>query len=142
MDKMKGSWLTAGMTGVGMLAFGLLASGLSACATNRAEPFTSGTQSNLNRKNFRVVESNLRGVSYGFALLGIIPILSPSVSDAMHDLHQQIHAEGKAIALVNIAKDQSTTYLILFSIPKVTVSADAIEFLDESAPAPKLEPDS
>jgi len=103
-------------------------------------PFTSGTQSSLNRRNFRVVHSNVRGTSQGFFLFGLIPILSPSVSSAMHELHQQLHDEGQSIALVNIAEDRSTTYLILFSLPVITVSADAIEFLDEPQAAAKAAP--
>ncbi len=106
---------------------------MTGCAFNRVDmpQFSSGAQSHLNRKNFRVVQANVRGTSYGFALFGIIPLFSPSMSSAMHDLHTQVHAEGKAIALVNIAQDRTTTYLIVFSLPKITASADAIEFLDE-----------
>ena len=39
--------------------------------------------------------------------------------------------EGKSTALANVAQDKSTVYLILFSIPKITVTADIIEFIDE-----------
>ncbi len=111
---------------------------LSSCAYNRNEqlPFASASQSNLNRKNFRVVRANVQGVSHGFNLFGFVPIVSPSVSEAMHTLHQQVNDEGKAIALVNVAEDRTTTYLVLFSIPTLTVSADAIEFLDEAAAVP------
>jgi hypothetical protein len=121
-----------------------MAIGLAACAINRSEqlPFASGSQSTLNRSNFHVVRANVQGVSYGFNLFGFIPILSPSGSSAMHDIHQQVQAEGKAIALVNVVQDRTTTYLILFSLPKLTVSADAIEFLDEPGSAPKREPAS
>lgn len=116
-----------------MLATLAMAVELAGCAMNRLDlpQFSPGARSNLSRKNFRVVQNNARGVSHGFALLGLVPIASPSMSNAMHDLHQRIQAEGKAIALVNVAQDRSTTYLFLFSVPTLTVSADAIEFLDE-----------
>jgi hypothetical protein len=39
---------------------------------------------------------------------------------------------GKAVALADQMEDRSTLYLILFSIPKVTITADVIEFVDSS----------
>jgi len=41
--------------------------------------------------------------------------------------------EGRAIALVNQTEDASELSFILFSIPKVTISADVIEYIDEPA---------
>jgi len=39
---------------------------------------------------------------------------------------------GRAVALANQLEDRSTFYLILFSIPKVTITADAIEFTEKN----------
>jgi hypothetical protein len=38
--------------------------------------------------------------------------------------------KGKAIALANQTEDESCIYLILFSIPRVTISADVIEYTE------------
>jgi hypothetical protein len=56
-----------------------------------------------------------------------------------HDLYASVKEPltGKAIALANEMDDRSTTYLILFSFPAVTVTADVIEFTD---PAEKPDP--
>ncbi len=133
---------TGAMTRVARtIAIITMAAGLTACAMNHVEmpSFSSGAQSNLSRKNFRVMRTNVRGVSHGFALFGPIPIVSPTISNAMGDLHDQIGAQGKAITLVNVAQDRSTTYLILSSVPTLTVSADAIEFIDEPDRAARME---
>jgi hypothetical protein len=45
---------------------------------------------------------------------------------------------GAAVALTNELEDKSTLYLILFSVPKLTLTADVIEFVDrDEAPASK-----
>jgi hypothetical protein len=36
------------------------------------------------------------------------------------------------VALTNKTEDRSTWYLILFSIPEITVTADVIEFTDKA----------
>ena len=40
-----------------------------------------------------------------------------------------------------ILEDKSTLYLILFSVPKLTITADVIEFVErDEAPASKTKP--
>jgi len=96
-------------------------------------PHGSGTQVDLSRKNYAIVKANAIGESSGFSLLGIIPFAAPKYTDAMSDLYSKaVMSEGKAHALVNVVQERSSIYLILFSIPKLTVRADIIEFLDES----------
>ena len=114
---------------------------LSGCASVGTFPNTSGTSVDLTKKNYRVVKANASGESTGFALLGIIPIVSPSYTDAMSNLsaHGGIQ-EGKAQALVNVTQDHSVIYLILFSIPKLTVRADIVEFLDDTKETTVSEP--
>ena len=106
---------------------------LVGCSSVGTFPHASGTSVDLTKKNYRVVKANVTGESTGFALLGLIPIVSPTYTDAMSNLsaHGGIQ-EGKAQALVNVTQDRSTIYLILFSIPKLTVRADIVEFLDDS----------
>ena len=88
------------------------------------------TRTELKGKNFRVVKTNVRGESQGFALLGFISIVPPSYADAMAILHESANMECKAAALANVTQEFSSLYLILFSIPTITVSADVVEFLE------------
>lgn len=109
---------------------------LAGCATSRVENNTPSTQTqvNLNHANYKVIKAGATGRSYGFRfLLGIIPIASPSTAAARADLYQNVGqpVDGKSIALVNTMEDRSTTWLILFSIPKIVVTGDVVEFTDE-----------
>ena len=109
----------------------LLLLGAAACSNMGDFPATSGTNIDLSHNNYRVVRSNVVGTSYGFWLLGFIPITSPSHTSAMSELYDNAGVvEGKAQALVNVTQDHSYLYLILFGIPSLTVRADIIEFTD------------
>ena len=79
-----------------------------------------------------MIKVGARGESSGFRLLGFIPFASPSYAQAKQRLYKSIGQplEGKAIALVNQTEDESCIYLILFSIPRVTISADVIEYTE------------
>jgi len=103
------------------------------CSTGTGRyPTRAGTQVDLSRKNYRMVKVNAIGVSYGFRLLGIIPFASRRHTEAMSDLYEKAGlSDEKAFALINVADEESTIYLILFSLPKLTVRADVIEFIDE-----------
>ena len=94
-------------------------------------PYGGTTTTDLTKNNFRMIRANARGEDSGFWLLGIIPFSSPTYADAMRSLYEGVEMEGRATALANVAQDKSTVYLILFSIPKITVTADIIEFTDE-----------
>ena len=102
------------------------------CTTSNGE-MAQATQSatHLDRANFRVIKSSARGVDRGFYLLGFIPIIMPSISDATDQLMQGIQAEGRAVSLTNVTQERQTLYVVLFSLPKVIVRADVIEFLAE-----------
>ncbi|MFO7667331.1 MAG: DUF6567 family protein [Desulfobacterales bacterium] len=95
-----------------------------------------GTAANvsLEKKNYRIIKVAARGESSGFKLFGIIPFASPTYSEAKESLYESISQplEGRAIALVNQTEDRSYMYFILFSIPKITLTADIIEYLDET----------
>ena len=107
---------------------------VAGCASSQVQTGQStATAVNLSGKNYRLIEGGARGVSHGFALLGIIPLASPHFADAKHDLYASVHEPltGKAVALANEMDDRSTVYLILFSIPTLTVTADVIEFTGE-----------
>ena len=107
------------------------------CASNVGNmPQATQSATHLDRANFRVVKASARGVDRGFYLFGIIPIITPSLSDATDQLMQGISAEGRAISLTNVTQERQTLYVVLFSLPKIVVRADVIEFLEEE-PAPK-----
>lgn len=112
---------------------GLLCLGLAGCASVGSMPHLTGTTTDLGSRNYRVVKSSVRGSDSGFSFLGMIPIVSPSYANAMADLHKKVSMEGKAMAFANVAQDRSSVYLILFSVPTITITADVVEFLEEKS---------
>jgi Family of unknown function (DUF6567) len=104
-------------------------------------PGTSGTHIlttttvNLSRKNFKIVKANAFGSSAGFSFLGLFSLKSPNYQEALTQLYRSADvAEGKSQALVNVMYEQTSTYFILFALPKITVHADVIEFIDDVSP--------
>ncbi|MCL2104627.1 MAG: hypothetical protein FWH21_06205 [Kiritimatiellaeota bacterium] len=91
---------------------------------------TTATSVNLMQNNYKVIAPGAIGKSYGFRLLGIIPIVSPTYSVAQANIYQSVGEDlrGRSIALANGTEDRSSLYLILFSIPRITLTADVIEF--------------
>ena len=111
------------------------------CASSRVENTMPSTQTqvNLNHANYKVIKAGAEGRSYGFRfLLGIIPITSPSSAAARADLYQSVNqpVNGKPVALINVSEDRSTTWLILFSIPKLVITGDVVEFKDDAPGQP------
>jgi hypothetical protein len=106
-------WLLTACTGIGILQH------------------ATQTETQLTRKNFRILKSSVRGESTGFALLlGLIPIVPATYTEAMTALHEGADIEGKAAALANVAQDSTQLNLILFTVPRVTITADVVEFLE------------
>ena len=102
--------------------------------TNGAHILTTTTV-NLSRKNFKIVKANAFGSSVGFSFLGIFSLKSPSYEEALTQLYRSADvSEGKSQALVNVMHEQTSTYFILFALPKITVCADVIEFINDAAP--------
>jgi len=124
----------------------MLAATLVACSNAGKLPPITNSQTSLTRANFRVLEGNVRGSDFGFSLLGFIPIVPASYGNAMSHLRAKVPAGGRSVALANVTQDASTIYLVLFSVPRVTVTADVIEFLPDSqqeldrAAAPAVQP--
>lgn len=107
---------------------------ISGCASRgELRGQTTGTSVQLTKNNYKVVTPGAMGKSYGFNLLGIIPIVSPSYAEAKKALYQSSGESltGRSIALANQTEDRSSLYLILFSIPRVTITADIVEFTPE-----------
>ena len=104
------------------------------CASTRVENASTETQVNLTHGNYRVIKAGAVGRSYGFRfLLGIIPVAAPSTADARADLYGSLgeSVNGKSVALVNVMEDRSTTWLLLFSVPKIVITGDVVEFAEE-----------
>jgi hypothetical protein len=108
----------------------------SGCASSRVETRIPSTQTqvNLTHGNYKMVKAGAGGRSYGFRFLfGLIPLASPSTATARADLYGGLGqpVNGKSVALINTAEDRSTTWLILFSVPKLVVTGDVVEFENE-----------
>lgn len=101
------------------------------------------TEVNLSGQNFKIVKTNAIGSSVGFSFLGLIPLKSPGYDEAITKLYQNASvSEGKAQALVNVVHENSSTYFILFALPKITVRADVIEFTDGAVPVKNQDAES
>jgi hypothetical protein len=110
---------------------------LSGCVAERSGsmPQSTATEVSLKEDNYKVLKAGARGSSVGFYLLGIIPIVSPNYADAKSDLYGSVghQMEGRSVALANQTQDSSSIYVILFSIPKIVITADIVEFIRESS---------
>jgi len=113
-----------------VLVLALVATGLTGCASIGQFPAASVTKVELAGKNYEMAKINATGRSFGFNLLGIIPIVPTRYDDAMGDLYSRnvVDPKNKALALTNVTQEKSCLYLILFSIPRLTVRADIVEF--------------
>ena len=90
---------------------------------------------NLSRQNYKIVKANAIGSSVGFSFLGLFTLKSPGYEEAITRLYRSAgFSEGKAQAIVNVVHEHSSTYFILFALPKITVRADVIEFTDDAGP--------
>jgi hypothetical protein len=106
--------------------------GLSPIAGGGGAQVTTATQVKLSRPNFRLVKAGAIGSSSGFRLLGILTFKSPEYAEALTRLYGKAGvSEGKAQALVNVVYDQTEPYFILFSLPKITVRGDLVEFRED-----------
>jgi hypothetical protein len=106
------------------------------CSTTRVTNNASSTQTqiDLNHANYKMIKAGAEGRSYGFRfLLGIIPITAPNTAAARADLYSHVgeSVTGKSVALINVTEDRSTTWLLLFSIPKLVITGDVVEFTGE-----------
>jgi hypothetical protein len=100
-------------------------------AIKEPENVSLTTQVPMNRP-FRVIKAGAVGTSYGFRLLGIIPLANPHSATAQQNLYASVSEPitHKAVTLINQKEDSSTVYFILFSIPKVTLTGDVVEFTE------------
>lgn len=114
-----------------------LAVALAACTTNAGQFLPDAGQDVLLReKNYRLVKAHAVGQSSGVFLFCLIPLTSPTFSEAKRKLDDSVgeKLEGRAIALTNRSIDRSSTNALLYSIETITLTADVIEF-ESSSPA-------
>ena len=111
-----------------------LAAGCASQGEFRGQGTATGVQ--LSGNNYKLLKAGARGQSSGFRLLGIIPFASPNYADAKEALYESVGEPltGRSVALANQTEDRSSLYLILFSIPRVTITADVVEFTDKAQP--------
>jgi hypothetical protein len=109
------------------------------CASSRVENTAPSTETEvaLTHGNYKMIKAGAEGRSYGFRFfLGIIPITAPNTAAARADLYQSVGQSltGRSVALVNVTEDRSTTWLLLFSIPKIVITGDVVEFTQDNSP--------
>lgn len=91
----------------------------------------------LEQANFMVVKTNVVGQSKGFSLLGIITLVPARLSTATDRLYARAEMQpGQPQTLANVLVERSSTFLILYSIPRVSIRADVVEFVPLSPTDP------
>ncbi len=87
------------------------------------------TEVKLAEGNFEVMKTNVVGQARGFALLGFITMVPARFQTAMDRLYSKAEMQsGKPQTLGNLIVEKTSAYWILFSIPRVSVRADVLEF--------------
>lgn len=90
------------------------------------------TKVDLARDNFELVKTNVWGQSKGFSLLGFITIYPPTLTKAMARMYTAAQMRpGQPQTVAHLIVEQSSSYYILFGIPKIEVRADIVEFSPE-----------
>jgi hypothetical protein len=109
---------------------------LAGCASQGEFRQSSGTQVSLAGNNYKILKTGVKGTSTGFKLLGLIPIVPPNMADAKQSLYASCGESltGRSVALANETEDRSSVYLILFSLPRYTITADVVEFNGGTTP--------
>ena len=87
------------------------------------------TSVNLAADNFVVVKTNVMGESLGFSLLGLITIYPATLTKAMSRMYASAQIEpGQPQTLAHLIVERSSSYWILFGLPKVEVRSDIVAF--------------
>lgn len=112
-----------------LLACCFMAALLTGCGGSVGK-FQQSTVTGLSGNNYKIIKAGAVGTSRGFFLVGILPIVGSSFAEAKADLYESSgqSLEGRSIALANDTEDTSVRYLVLFSVPKLTITADIVEF--------------
>jgi hypothetical protein len=121
--------------GVGCAAVSVLPIGALMGSPNAAGlEIHNQTDIRLEAANFIVTKTNVVGQSEGFSLLGVLTIVPAKFTQAMNQLYTQAEMQpGRAQTLANLIMEKNSTYFILFSLPRISIRADVIEFIPVSA---------
>lgn len=94
---------------------------------------TEHTEIKLDRDNFVLVKPNVQGRSRGFSLLGFVTIVPATVTKAMTRMYVAAQMPpGEAQTVAHLAVEHSSSYWVLFGIPKVEVRADVVQFIPKT----------
>ncbi len=100
------------------------------------------TSVKLAEDNFVLVKTNVVGSSRGFSLLGILTIQPATLNQAMNRLYAAAQLErGRPQTVAHLVVEQTTSFWILFGIPRVDVRADIVEFVPPRRPPPPPPPE-
>jgi len=100
------------------------------------------TSVKLAQNDFALVKTNVVGRSKGLSLFGLITIYPATVTKVVSRMYGAAQMKpGESQTLAHLIIEQTSTFWILFSIPKVEVSADIVEFKSYSPRAPPAAPD-
>lgn len=134
------------MCGLITLFAALLMSGCAALApmSSLITPLTSGapplqvheqTSVKLAEGDFVLIKTNVWGRSKGFSLLGLITIYPATLTKAMTRMYAAAQMRpGRPQTIAHLIIEQTSSYYVLFGIPKVDARADIVEFNPEVKP--------
>lgn len=92
------------------------------------------TEVKLTEANFVTVKTNVVGQAKGFALLGVITLVPARFQTAMNRLYLKSEMQqGRSQTLGNIVMEKTSSYWILFSLPRISVRGDVVEFVPNNA---------
>jgi len=101
----------------------------------------SQTDIRLETADFIVTKPNVVGESEGFSLLGILTIVPPKFTQAMNRLVTQAEMQpGRPQTLANLIMEKNSSYFILYSLPRISIRADVIEFIPVQVTNPPPSP--
>lgn len=104
---------------------------LPGCAVIDYQNASNITSVELSSANYLVTDVNKEGVDSGWGLLfsGLgLPVIRPSVNEAMNDLMDGIDAQDRSVALINVTRSMEISNWIVFHVIQQRVRADVVEF--------------
>ena len=103
------------------------------CSSVIPMPQSIMTIDDISKANHRIIKSNLMATSYGFNLLGIIPLKIPRYNKAMAKIYSKAgDLEGKSIVFANATLEKSAIWYIVISVRTLTIRTDIVELLNDS----------
>jgi hypothetical protein len=89
----------------------------------------SATTVSLDQANYKIIKAGATGEAAAYRWFGLFPITSPYAT-AKEELYKSVgeNLTGRPIGLANTTWDQTSANLVLFSMTKIKVTADVIEY--------------